>query len=408
MAALIKPAIMSQPSTATPTHEPHSSTEASRAKAPKLAMALGLLSTAALVIWTGVRVNQELGVRSATATPPGEELPVAHAPATVSAAATVRGEPTSFHPSLPCEGTLAPARQVDLAFKASGRLASLHVKVGQFVKQGEVLARLETAEAQAQLQAAEAQVRAAEAQLAIASDAEQRTTGMVDAGALPEATGVQVEKQKALALAQLDAARAQLSLARAALANHTLVAPFAGLVTRVPSGPGAMAAAGMPMFHLADVSTLKLTGTISEQDAPLLRVGSAIEMTAQGRTVKGEVVAVVPSVDPMTRRVPFEAEIPNTDEPRLLSGIFVRAKALAPEAVAVLKLPGSALRPGSQDEVVVVEDGKLYPRRVVLSQATPGELLVRAGLTADEEVLLAPPPIVTEGAELATLPGASR
>ncbi len=399
---------MSQPSTATPTHEPHSSTEAIRTKPSKLALAIGLLSTAALVLWTGVRIQQELSAHAATSTAPGEELSAENVPAATSAATTVRGEPTSFHPSLPCEGTLAPVRAVDLAFKASGRISSLHVKVGQFVEKGEVLARLETAEAQAQVQAAEAQVRAAEAQLALADDAEQRTTGMVDAGALPEATGVQVEKQRALALAQLDAARAQLSLARANLANHTLVAPFAGLVTRVPSGPGAMAAAGMPMFHLADVSTLKLTGTISEQDAPLLRVGSPIEVTAQGRTVKGEVVAVVPSVDPMTRRVPFEAEVPNTDEPRLLSGTFVRAKALAPEPIAVLKLPGSALRPGSQDEVVVVEGGKLYPRRVVLSRATPGELLVRTGLTAEDEILLAPPPIVTEGAELATLPGAAR
>ena len=396
---------MSQPSTATPAHP---TADAPPVKTPKTALAIGLVATAALAIWTGVRINQELAVRSATAAPTSEEPSGDAKQAVAATAATVRGEPTSFHPSLPCEGTLAPSQQVDLAFKASGRIASLHVKVGQVVKKGEVLARLETVEAEAQVHAAEAQVRAAEAQLALASDAEQRTTGMVDAGALPEATGVQVEKQKALALAQLDAARAQLSLARAALANHTLTAPFPALVTRVPSGPGAMAAAGMPMFHLADVSTLKLTGTISEQDAPLIQVGHPVEVTVQGRTVKGEIVAVVPSVDPMTRRVPFEAVVPNADEPRLLSGSFVRAKVLAPEAITVLKLPGSALRPGSQDEVVVVEGGKIYPRRVLLSRTASGELLVRDGLGAEDDVLLAPPPIVAEGAELAILPGADR
>lgn len=398
---------MSQPSTATPAHEPHPSTNGSQAKAPKAVLSIVLIAAAGLALWTGVRISEELAARSATSAGSGEEQP-ARAPVADTTAATVRGTPTSFHPSLPCEGTLMPMREVDLAFKASGRIASLHVKVGQFVRQGEVLARLETVEAQAQVAAAEAQVRAAEAQLALASDAEQRTTGMVDAGALPEATGVQVEKQKALAAAQLDAAKAQLSLARAALANHTLVAPFSGVVTRVPSGTGAMAAAGMPMFHIADVSTLKLTGTLSEHDAPLVRVGSPIEVSVQGKTVKGKVVAVVPSVDPMTRRVPFEAEVPNTGEPPILAGTFVRAKVLAPEPVAVLTLPGSALRPGSQDEVVVVAGGKLYPRRVLLTKTASGELLVREGLSADEDVLVAPPPIVTEGAELATLPGATR
>src|SRR5690606_4117345 len=241
---------MSQPSTATPAHEP--STEGSQTNAPKAVLTIVQLTAAALALWTGVRIHEELEARSATTEASGESAPT-KAQAAAATAATVRGQPTSYQPSLPCEGTLVPMRQVDLAFKASGRIASLNVKVGQFVKQGEVLARLETVEAQAQLEAAEAQVRAAEAQLALASDAEQRTTGMVDAGALPEATGVQVEKQKALAAAQLDAAKAQLSLARANLANHTLVAPFSGVVTRVPSGTGAMAAAGMPMFHIADV-----------------------------------------------------------------------------------------------------------------------------------------------------------
>lgn len=301
-----------------------------------------------------------------------------------------------------------PARDVDLAFKASGQLASLRVKVGQLVRQGEVIATLDTKEAAAQVRAAEAQVRAAEAQLALADDAQRRTTGMVDAGALPEATGVQVDQQRALALAQLDGARAQLSLARAALANHTLTAPFTAHVTRVPSGLGAIVAAGMPIFHLSDVTTLKLQGTVSEEDAPLLRVGSDIEVTAQGRIVTGKVVAVLTSVDPMTRRVPFEAELSNTGEAPLLAGTFVRARALAPEAIPVLRLPASARRPGSQDEIMIVSEGKLRARRVVLGASEGGDLLVRSGLRADEDVLLAPPSNAADGTELASLPGAAK
>lgn len=400
---------MNRPPSITPAHGLTKASSETKAKPSRAALAVGLLSSVALLAWTGIRIHEALQARNAAAAPNAIEAPaVAESEAATEAPALVRGEAFAWRPSVACEGTLVPARDVDLAFKASGRLSTLRVKVGQLVRQGEVLATLETTEAAAQVRAAEAQVRAAEAQLALAEDAERRTTGMVDAGALPQATGVQVEQQRALALAQVDAARAQLSLARAALSNHTLTAPFTAYVTRVPSGTGAIAAAGMPMFHLSDVTTLKLQGTVSEDDAPLLRVGSDIEVVASGRTVMGKVVAVLASVDPMTRRVPFEAEIANHDEPRLLAGTFVRAKALASEAIDVLRLPASALRPGAQDEIVVVSEGKARARRVVLTTAADGALLVRSGLQADEDVLRAPPSSLIDGAEIASLPGASK
>lgn len=397
---------MNRPPTITPAQPLEQATTPNRRKpASRTAIAALLLSFAALAAWTGVRIQEATKARAAAAAKAPESSATAEPSVTTRAPVIVRGEAYAFRPSVSCEGTLVPARDVDLAFKASGRLASLRVKVGQLVREGEVLAMLETTDATVQVRAAEAQVRAAEAQLALAEDAERRTTGMVDAGALPQATGVQVEQQRALALAQLDAARAQLSLARANLANHTLVAPFAASVTRVPSGTGAMAAAGMPMFHLSDVTTLKLQGTVSEHDAALLRVGSDIEVTAQGRALTGKVVAVLGTVDPMTRRVPFEAELPNTEEPRVLAGTFVRARALPAGSIDVLRLPQAALRPGTADEIVVVSEGKLRTKRIVIAGTEDSKILVRSGLQADEDVLLAPPSNVSDGKELVSISG---
>lgn len=381
---------MTSPPSLSPAPElSQSPAQSGQRRSSRTALALGLLTFAALAVWTGVRIHESLEARAAHAL----EKPQAAEKAASSEAepiSLVRGKADSLRRAIACEGTLFPASEVDLAFKASGRLERLRVEVGQLVKKGEVLATLETDEAAAQARAAEAQVRAAEAQLALAEDAESRTTGMVDKGALPQATGVQVEKQRALALAQLDAAKAQLELARANLRNHTLTAPFTAFVTRVPSGTGAIAAAGMPLFHLSDVTTLKLKGTVGEQDAPHLEVGSEIEVSAQGRKVSGKVVAVLAAVDPMTRRVPFEAEIPNDGEPRLLAGTIARAKALAKDETPALRLPQSVIVPGSLDEIMVVSEGKASPRRVELERADNGEILVLSGLRVDEDVVLAP------------------
>ncbi len=303
---------------------------------------------------------------------------------------TVHGAARRFRPEVPVEGTLMPAREADLGFKLPGRLQSIRVKVGDVVQKGEVLATLDSTEAMAQLQAAQAQVKAAEAQLGLADDGARRTTALVDTGAQAQAAGVQATSQRALAAAQLDAARAQLALAQAAAGNHTLVAPFAGHVTKVPSGPGAIVNPGVPLFHLQDLSTLRLVGTVSGADGTLARVGAPVKVQADGRAVEAKLTAVLASVDPVTRRLPVEAAVPNDRDQPLLAGTFVRAVIETQREIEVLALPGSTLRPGSQDEVMAVEAGHLVARPVAFTRTEKGELLVRAGLAASDAVLLAP------------------
>jgi multidrug efflux pump subunit AcrA (membrane-fusion protein) len=92
----------------------------------------------------------------------------------------------------------------------------------------------------------------------------------------------------------------------------------------------------------------------------------------------------------VTRRVPIEAELPNDPAAPVRPGAFVRARVFGRREVDVLRLPGTALRPGAQDVVLVAEGGVLRERRVAFSIAHDGALLVRRGLTPDARVLAAP------------------
>jgi RND family efflux transporter MFP subunit len=306
----------------------------------------------------------------------------------------VNGVPEKWRPTISLEGTLQPAREADLGFRVPGRLGSIRAKLGDRVSAGQTLATLEDTEAQAQVQAASAAVRAAEAQLALAEDAATRMGALAQSGAATQMSGVQTSQNKQLAQAQLDGARAQLSLAQANLKNHALVAPFSGSVTRVPSGTGAIVNPGVPLFHVSDVSTLKLAATVSEGDAGLVKAGAKVELRVDGKPIYGNVNTILSSVDSATRRVPVEALIVN--DANLLGGSFVRAQLLGLAEVPVLKLPANALRPGSQNEVMVAKAGRLERRRVTFS--TVGEsMFVRAGLGADEKVLLSPSPEAQDG-----------
>lgn len=296
----------------------------------------------------------------------------------------------TWQPEVQLEGTLQPQHEADLGFVVQGRLRQIRVKLGDHVTKGQTLATLDDTEAQAQVRAAAAQVRAAEAQLGLASDSARRTSRLVGSGAAAQATGVQSTQQRSLAEAQLDSARAQLALAQAALANHVLKAPFAGAVTKVPSGPGAIVSPGGALFRLQDTTVLKLAATIGEADAPMVKAGAPVEVQADGRRIPGRVVAVLGSVDAATRRVPVEAQLDNRGPRPLFGGAYVRAAVMGLSPVEVLRLPGSALRPGSQNEILVAKGGQMHLRRISFSRAADGALLVRGGLQADEQVVAAP------------------
>jgi RND family efflux transporter MFP subunit len=343
-----------------------------------------------MAAWAGVRIHAATTQKKALEEQRAADA--ARATNEVRAVPKVRvivPERTHWMPSVEIDGTLAAARSAELGFETPGRLANVSVRVGDTVKTGQTLATLDTGEISAQLKAAQAQARAAEAALTLATDQERRTATMVQSGSLAEANGVQSTQQKALATAQLDAARAQVTLSQVALGNHRLVAPFEGSVTRAPDGVGSVVGPGAALFEIVDLSRLKLRGTLGEHDAALVEPGAKIAIESEHGAVEGTVTVVLGSVDPATRRVRVEADVENKDK-RLRAGSFVRGFVRAGESKPVLKLPHDVLRPGAQDELLVVTGDTLASRRVVYAVAPNGELLVRQGLAAGERVVREP------------------
>src|SRR6478609_270927 len=382
------------------------------AGAPPRAPLAGILVLGALTLgfvgWTGVRIKAAKEAQAAVST----KRTVAAQKAVQDAAApehvrVVRGESQTWQPLVEFEGSLMAAQSAALGFKVNGRIRTVAVKLGQVVKAGAVLGTLDGSEAAAQVRSADAQLRAAQAQLALAEDNARRTSSMVSSGALAETMAVQSASQHSLAIAQLDAAKAGLSLSQVNLQNQTLIAPFSGTVTRVPDGVGAVVSPSMVLFELQDLSALKLKGSVSESDANLIRAGAPVEIATERGNATGVVSTVLGAVNPSTRRVPLEALFDNKkDGISLRSGAFVRARIQGGAPLPVLRLPHEALRPGSQDEVVVVQGEVLNVKRVSYALGKDGSLLVRQGLEATDRVVLSPRPeaktgdrVVVDGAD---------
>ena len=370
--------------------------------------AMGL--SVALFALIGVRVKETMADRKALAAQLAER--VSSAPKRAGAT-LVHGVARSWRPTIPITGTLAPVQEADVGFKTGGKLVSVRVKVGDRVRAGQQLAALDVSEASAQAAATGAGVRAAQVSYDMAEDAEKRTRALFEQHAVSDAESLGAKNRAALALAQLEQARAQAQLAAVGVGNGNLAAPFSGLCTRAPTGVGKIVNPGEALFHLEDTSSLKLTATLSEADARLVEVGALVRVdgvsaeptlaeSASGPIagVRGKITAVLGSLDAQTRRVPVLAEIPNDAAAPLLAGAFVRATVTSSKEVPVIELPPGALRPGSQDEVVVAVGGKAHLVRVAFTQGEGGALLVRSGLGAADAVVLNPSSEVREGADL--------
>jgi Cu(I)/Ag(I) efflux system membrane fusion protein len=155
------------------------------------------------------------------------------------------------------------------------------------------------------------------------------------------------------------------------------------------------------LVHIEDLSRFRLSATVGEDDVALVRIGATATVTYKGRSVAGKVTALVPSLDATTRRAPVEIEVPNERpaerEQPLLAWAFVHAAIQGQGQVDAVRIPGTARRPGSQDEVVVVQGGKAHVVRVAASQEPDGSWTVRSGLSTSDVVLVAPDGEVHEG-----------
>ena len=345
-----------------------------------------------LIAWRGSQAIKKRGQLSA-------ERDTAQAAAAKKQAVVVTNpKPAVLKPRVELTGTLRPWREADIGFETMGRLVRVSVVTGQSVKAGQSLGILNGQRAGEITSIKDASVRAAQAGLALAEDAAKRTEALAATKSIPEAQTEQARQQLALAKAQFEAAKGDAQLARTGAGLNSLSVPFDGIVTRAPTAGGAVVQPGTPLFRVEDLTRFRLAASVSEDDAMLIKVSQRVTIRVRDREVIGKVSMLVPSLDPMTRRAPVEIEVQNNQGAPLLGYGFVRATIEVSAEVPALRVPATARRPGSQDELVKVENGKARIVRVTFNADVDGTWLVRGGdLTAADTIVTAPSPEAKDG-----------
>jgi RND family efflux transporter MFP subunit len=264
-------------------------------------------------------------------------------------------------------GNLIGEATVQVVPKVNGRLETIGVKLGDSVRRGQLLAKVEDSEIQEQVRQAEASfqvgqatIRQRTADLKLAETNLNRSKSLFERQLLPQQTFDDTEARYEAALAQLDLARAQFEQAKArleelriTLANTRIVSPVDGFVGKRFVDPGAFVGPNSPVVSVVDISTVRMVANLVERDVKRVFAGTkaAVEVDAfPGEHFTGRVSRVAPVFDPATRTAEMEIEVPNSGF-RLKPGMYARVQLTVDSRQDALTVPRNALidldgRPG--------------------------------------------------------------
>lgn len=306
-------------------------------------------------------------------------------------------EAFSYMPHFSITGMLDPVQEAQLGFNAGGRVASIEVTLGQQVRAGQVLATLDRRSIAAQSALVSASVDAGNANLAMAQDRLRRAEALHGRGATSDAELEAARQGVALATAQLGQAQAQTRVVSSDGSNHTIRAPFDGIITRVPDGVGNVVGPGTVLFRLEDMSKLVMHTGITERALDRIAIGDRVPLE-RFPEVQGTVRAFVRSLDPITRRAPVEVEFDNANG-RLVGHQLLKGQIVCDRPIPSLRIPGTAVR---SDQTVLVVDGEghIQSRPVEAIVEADGFGVVLFGLTPADRVVVRPTPDLAPGVEV--------
>jgi RND family efflux transporter MFP subunit len=260
-------------------------------------------------------------------------------PMTVELASVTRGDMID---EVTVVGNLIGAATVDAVPKAQGRLESIFVKLGDHVRQGQPIAKIEDREILEQVKqqeaaygVAQATIRQREAALKLAQNNLDRSKSLYDRQLLArqgmddtDASFQAAQAQVDLAQATMEQSRARLDELKINLSNTTITSPVEGFIGKRTLDPGASVGVNTSFISVVDIRTVRLVINVVEKDLRRINVGTManIEVDAfPGETFNGRVARVAPILDPASRTAQVEIEIPNATF-RLKPGMYARAR----------------------------------------------------------------------------------
>lgn len=273
-------------------------------------------------------------------------------------------------------GTFEPNKETKISADIQGKINSVLVDVGSIVRKGQALVQLDNSLLKLQLQTAEIQIEGLDTDV-------KRYTVLANADAIQ---GVQLEKS-ALAL---KSARVQRATLIEQINKTTIVAPFGGIVTAKLTEAGAFAAPGIPLLQITDISTLKFTINVPEQELSQFKSDQIYSLSANAypETLLSGKLIMTGSKANMGNSFPVQFLVNNTADLKIKSGMFGQVQVKSDGEGQHIIIPTSAIvGTNIQPQVYIVKNGKALLQNVSISSRIQNKILVSSGLNEGDIII---------------------
>ncbi|MFI4978887.1 MAG: efflux RND transporter periplasmic adaptor subunit [Nevskiales bacterium] len=325
---------------------------------------------------------------------PTELTPDVPAPIELAAADVATVNLMTLSRSLPVSGSLSPLVQTTVKSKVAGEVLALTVREGQEVKQGEVLARIETRYIKATLDTQVATLQKARADLALAKLNRDNSDAMLKEHFISQNAYDSAASTYEADLATMKAAEAQVTLAQLSWDDAVVRAPISGTVVSRLVQPGERVDIDGSIVALVDLSQMEFQALAPASEIPGVKVGQVAHFKVSGfgdRVFDGRVERINPMTEQGSRSITVYLSVPNPDG-ALKGGMFGQGMLVLDKNAPTPTIPAAAVRSeAGLPFVLVFAEGKLYKRPITpgLTSEDGGSVEVRDGLKPGEQVLLA-------------------
>src|SRR5882757_7832161 len=375
-----------------------------------LGLAIALIVTATLLItgiWSRVRARTTLDAQTARVAVPAVSV--------VSPKQTAPGE------EIILPGNVQPFITSPIYSRTNGYLKKWYFDIGAHVKQGQLLAIVDTPEVDQQLQQSLSNLNTAKANLTLAEITKNRYEGLLKKNAVSQQDSDNAVGTYNANKAIVDANQANVKQLQALQSFEKIYAPFDGVITARNTdigdliNSGSSSTAKTDLFHISQPGKLRVYVNVPQEYSQGVKVGMTADLSLAefpGRTFQGTLVRTAEAINATTRTLLVEISVDNPTG-TLLTGSYAEVHLKIPTQASTLLLPVNTLIFRSDGlRVGVVKDGK-----VVLTTVTPGhdfgnEIEIVSGLKSDDQIIINPPDSIISGQQVqvvqAALPGDSK
>ena len=378
-----------------------------RQRKPWLVLTIVLIAVATvflLGVWSRVKASTVLKAETAQVARP--------------AVSVVAPKQTAPAQEIILPGNVQPFITSPIYARTNGYLRKWYFDIGAHVKQGQLLAVIETPEVDQQLQQSLSNLNTAKANLTLAETTKNRYQGLLKDSAVSQQMVDNAVGSYNANRATVEANEANVKQLQAMQSFEKIYAPFDGVITARNTDIGDLINSGSSggvktdLFHIAQPGTLRVYVNVPEEYSQGVKTGMTADLSLAefpGRKFEGKLVRTSDDINMTTRTLLIEVDVDNPAG-TLLTGSYAEVHLAIPSQASTYLLPVNTLIFRSEGlRVGIVKDGK-----VVLTAVTPGhdfgnEIEIVSGLKSDDQVIINPPDSIVSGQEVqivqATLPG---